>query len=276
MTFPKDELFPDSTGDNGADEPVLPAPEHYRFLKFVRIPLPASSIPHGLRDCLTEGRRVRLVHDRSSADASRRIRVECIRGSFDGTCVGYIPRADAEKWAGRMDAGVCFAAWIGPEDSSPGRLRIAVYERILFPSEDLVSFEFQQGGFFRDLIVVSLSFREKTLIYRRSAEPEDGPTQQVSIRFYPRKWETFVLPAIRRCNFPAWRTKYVDPCVCDGVRWSMELRFSSGPRRRILGNNEFPEEWDHFQSFLEQCLDMRDVKGSGTFSILPPASRSAL
>ena len=264
------------SGDSGEEHPFLPDPEHHRFLKFVRVSILSSGAPSGLRNFLTEGCRVRLVRDLASRDASRLIRAECHRGPFDGTCIGYIPRADAEKWASRMDEGICFAGWIGPDDPSPGRILIAVYERIRFPIGDLSSFEFEQAGFFRPLITVKVSLRERSLIYRKAVEPGEGPVQQVVIRFYPRKWETFVLPALRRCNFPAWRTEYVDPCVCDGVRWSMKLRFSSGSPRRIRGSNDFPEEWDHFQSFLEQCLDMRDVKGSGTFSILPPASSDGL
>lgn len=270
MTFSMGE------GQGGEDGPILPDPEHNRFLKTVRIPFPSSAASFGLRDYLAEGRRIRLVRDPSFRDTSGLIRVECHRGPFHGTCIGYVPRADAEKWSSRMDEGVCFAGWIDPGDTAPGRIRISVYERILFPIENLSSFEFRQDGFFRPLITVKVSFREKTLIYRKSSESGEGPVQQVSIRFYPRKWETFVLPAIRLCNFSAWRTRYVDPCVCDGVSWSMDLHFSPGPRRRILGSNDFPEEWDHFQSFLEQSLDMRDVKGSGTFSILPPASPDGL
>lgn len=263
------------SGNRGEDPPILPDPEHYRFLKVVRVSFPSSSSPSVLRDSLTEGSRVRLVRAPAAMDAARLIRAEMHHGPFDGRCLGYIPRADAEKWSLRMEEGICFAGWIGPEDPVPGRIRIAVYERIQFPLEDLCSFDFRQGGHFRPLITVKVSFREKSLIYRKTAEPE-GPAQLVSIRFYPGKWETFVLPAIRRCNFCAWRTKYMDPCVCDGISWSLELRFSSGRRRRILGSNDFPEEWDHFQSFLEQSLDMRDVKGRGTFSILPPVSADPL
>ena len=276
MSSAKRDHIPDRPENDGGEMSSLPDPEHYRFLKSVRL-LPCSSgMSPEFRDFLTEGRRIRLVRDDSSPDDALLIRVECHRGPFDGACIGYIPRTDAGKWASRMDEGICFAGWIGPEDPSPGRIRISVYERILFPMDDLASFEFRQGGFFRPVVTVKLSFREKLLIYRKSAEPENSPVQQVSIRFYPRKWDTFVLPAIRRCNFPAWRKRYVDPCVCDGVSWSMKLRFSSGSCKQISGSNEFPEEWDHFQSFLEQSLDMRDVKGSGTFSILPPAAPDGL
>ena len=248
----------------------FPDPDHYRFLKFVQLPFPAGH--SGVRDFLTEGRRVRFVRDHSASEISQAIRVECHRGPFDGVLLGFIPRTDAEKWIPRLDSGLCFAGWIGPEGFSPKRLRIAVYERILFPLNNLSSFEFRQSGLFHPFVSVKLSFREKSLVCRKSAEDsEDAPVQQVSIRFYPKKWDSFVVPSLLRCNFPAWRESYVDPCVCDGVSWFLELRFSSGSRRRILGSNEFPEEWPLFQSFLDQCLDLRDVKGSGSFSILPPA-----
>lgn len=276
MASSTNDLFPDSPAHGGGEGTVFPDPEHYRFLKSVRIPFPSSSGASDLRDFLTEGRRVRLVPDRSSPDPSRLLRVECHRGPFGGRCIGYISRTDAEKWSSRMDEGICFAGWIGPEDPSPRRIRISVYERIQFPIDDLSSFEFQQSGFFRPVITVKVSFRERSLIYRKASELGNCPVQQVAIRFYPGRWETLVLPAIRRCNFPAWRTRYVDPCVCDGVSWSMELRFSSGSRRRILGSNDFPEEWDHFQSFIRESLDLRDVKGAGTFSILPPSTPEGL
>ena len=262
----------DRAGKDGADEPALPDSEHYRCLKSVLIPLSADSVSPEVRDWLVEGRRVRLVREKSVGDGSSCLRVECYHGPFGGTLLGYVSRSDAESWSARMGEGVCLAGWIGPESRSAGRIRVAVYERIVFPPDELASLEFRQSGLFRPCVTVNLSFQDKSLVYRKSDEPQDAPVQQVTIRFYPKKWDTFVMPAVRRCNFPAWRSRYVDPCVCDGVSWSMELRLRSDVRRHILGSNDFPEEWDHFQSFLEQCLDMRDVKGSGTFSILPPAS----
>lgn len=262
----------DRSGNDGAGDPILPDPGHYRFLKSVLIPLSASTVSPEVRDWLVEGRRVRFAREKSAADESSCLRAECHRGPYGGTLIGYVPRSDAEKWAARMDEGFCLAGWVGTEGRSSGRIRIAVYERIIFAPDELASLEFRQSGLFRPFVSVMLSFQEKSLVYRKSAELQDSPVQQVSIRFYPRKWDVFAMPALRRCNFLAWRSRYVDPCVCDGVSWSMELRLRSGVRRRILGSNDFPEEWEHFQSFLEKCLDMRDVKGSGTFSILPPDS----
>lgn len=267
MTSANDRSGNDRTGD-----PILPDPKHYRFLKSVLIPLSASTVSSEVRDWLVEGRRVRFTREKSAAEESSCLRAECHRGPYGGTLIGYVPRSDAEKWAARMEDGVCLAGWIGPEGCSSSRIRIAVYERIVFPPDELASLEFRQSGLFHPFISVKLSFLDKTLVYRKSAELQDAPVQQVSIRFYPRKWDVFIMPALRRCNFPAWRSRYVDPCVCDGVSWSMELLLRSGVRRRILGSNDFPEEWEFFQSFLEQCLDMRDIKGSGTFSILPPDS----
>ena len=50
---------------------------------------------------------------------------------------------------------------------------------------------------------------------------------------------------IKAINLLNWKSKYIEPNVCDGTQWSVEI-IRNGRNIKIYGSNKFPDEWDEF------------------------------
>ena len=50
---------------------------------------------------------------------------------------------------------------------------------------------------------------------------------------------------LKMLNLLNWKAKYIDPDVCDGTQWSVEI-ITDGRTVRKYGDNSFPAEWDQF------------------------------
>lgn len=50
-----------------------------------------------------------------------------------------------------------------------------------------------------------------------------------------------------------WKSRYVEPGVCDGTHWSMEI-VTNGRTIRKYGDNKFPKEWDMFCSLIQRAV----------------------
>jgi len=85
----------------------------------------------------------------------------------------------------------------------------------------------------------------------------------ISFRFSPEQWETFVLPAFQKCNFMAWADDdgYCDPFVFDGQQWQMTIRQGRKIAKNISGSNDYPEEWGIFMRFVSACLELYKPEG---------------
>ena len=51
-----------------------------------------------------------------------------------------------------------------------------------------------------------------------------------------------------------WKAKYIEPGICDGTHWSIEL-IKDGRDIKKYGNNKFPEEWDAFCSIIRWLVN---------------------
>jgi len=51
-----------------------------------------------------------------------------------------------------------------------------------------------------------------------------------------------------------WKSKYIEPGVCDGTQWSVEV-IREGQSIIKYGDNKFPDEWDEF------CRLIRKITG---------------
>lgn len=102
-----------------------------------------------------------------------------------------------------------------------------------------------------------------------------GGYYEVEIDFHSRKlkWshlgagaEEYYEEIIRQSNFDRfneelkivdllnWKSKYIEPGVCDGTQWSVEI-IRTGRNIKKYGDNKFPDEWDGF------CRLIRKVSG---------------
>lgn len=55
-------------------------------------------------------------------------------------------------------------------------------------------------------------------------------------------------------NFLNWKSKYIEPGVCDGTHWRVEI-IRNGRNVRKYGDNKFPEEWDIFYSSIKKLVN---------------------
>lgn len=53
-----------------------------------------------------------------------------------------------------------------------------------------------------------------------------------------------------------WKAKYIEPGVCDGTHWSVEI-LTDGRTIKKYGNNMFPEEWDLFCRLIRRITNRK-------------------
>jgi hypothetical protein len=53
-----------------------------------------------------------------------------------------------------------------------------------------------------------------------------------------------------------WKSKYIEPGVCDGTHWSVEIT-TDGRTIRKSGDNKFPDEWDLFSLAIRSITRKR-------------------
>ena len=50
---------------------------------------------------------------------------------------------------------------------------------------------------------------------------------------------------LKLLNLLNWKAHYIEPDICDGTHWSIEI-ITDGRTFRKAGDNQFPKEWDRF------------------------------
>jgi hypothetical protein len=80
---------------------------------------------------------------------------------------------------------------------------------------------------------------------------EKKDTIQKTIR--PTIAKTFI-DKLKLLNLLDWKAKYIEPRVCDGTHWSVEL-IKDGRNIKKYGDNKFPHEWDVFCSIIRWLVN---------------------
>lgn len=59
-----------------------------------------------------------------------------------------------------------------------------------------------------------------------------------------------------------WKKRYVDPYVCDGTQWELELKLTRGRHYTIYGSNDFPALYKDlvraFKPFMKNGKEEKD------------------
>jgi len=53
-----------------------------------------------------------------------------------------------------------------------------------------------------------------------------------------------------------WKAKYIEPEVCDGTQWSVEI-MADGRTIKKHGDNKFPKEWDMFCKIIREITNKK-------------------
>jgi len=56
---------------------------------------------------------------------------------------------------------------------------------------------------------------------------------------------------LKMLNLLNWKSKYIEPGICDGTQWSLEI-IKSGRNIKKYGDNKFPDEWDEFCRLIKR------------------------
>jgi ribosome-binding protein aMBF1 (putative translation factor) len=214
-------------------------------------------------DCYSVGNRVPLIR---VFDLKNKCAIRINNSFFSTGKSADVPQDIAEDLATKMDNGTIYTGWIGASDPSHNTIRIDIYERLLLPCTGLTSISWSSGGFMSPSASVTISTRNRAFHYSVDdiiKSMADPTVLDISFRFSPEPWNTFVLPAFHKCNFMAWADgdRYCDPFVFDGQQWQMTIRQGRKIAKNISGSNDYPEEWGIFMRFVSACLELYKPEG---------------
>ena len=103
------------------------------------------------------------------------------------------------------------------------------------------------GGFFGGFYNVEIDLENLKITWSHSGITENE-TIHKSIRVDTAKKFIEQLKIVDLMN---WKAKYIEPGVCDGTHWSVEIIND----RRIIrkhGDNKFPDEWESFCKMISR------------------------
>ena len=105
------------------------------------------------------------------------------------------------------------------------------------------------GGYFGGYYNVDIDLVDLKSTWSHGGRGEDEETIHKTIR--AASANKFV-EQLKMLNLLNWKAKYIEPDVCDGTQWSVEI-ITDGRTIRKVGDNQFPEEWDQF------CITVRKL-----------------
>jgi hypothetical protein len=83
----------------------------------------------------------------------------------------------------------------------------------------------------------------------------DGENETVNKSIKPQTAGEF-RNQLKIVNLLNWKSKYIEPGVCDGTHWSVEIT-TDGRTIRKSGDNKFPDEWDLFSLAIRSITRKR-------------------
>ena len=113
--------------------------------------------------------------------------------------------------------------------------------RELYP-DVLIGIVFSEGGYFGGHDVVEITTDESShhSVYNHYPDVFDGVETPYSTDLTSTQWKRLLDTLFRKLCVHEWKQSYIDPCVCDGTQWELELKLIRGRHYRISGSNDFP------------------------------------
>ena len=103
------------------------------------------------------------------------------------------------------------------------------------------------GGYLDGYYHVAIDLENKITTWNFSPLGEEIKFEK-SIR--KRTVEQFI-EQLKMVDLLNWKSKYIEPEVCDGTQWSVEIVTDRRTIRKY-GDNKFPKEWDMFCSLMQR------------------------
>jgi hypothetical protein len=102
------------------------------------------------------------------------------------------------------------------------------------------------GGYFGGRCSVDIDLKELKSTWNFS---EGGIEETLRGSIHPSTAEYFI-EQMKAINLLDWKARYMEPGVCDGTQWSVEIETEYRTFKKY-GSNKFPEEWELFCSVIE-------------------------
>lgn len=174
--------------------------------------------------------------------------------------IGYLPKEWAAEWAPVMDQDYYLNGVISAV--KPSSNKIVVNLSCCKGAVEMEHLTIKWGRLPNHWCEATLSITDRTLVYSKL------DAFKFTLHFSDRAWEHFVLPTLKRCAFNEWKPVYRAPKIetlHNEDVWHVEV--TQGKTRFCsCGCNAYPVEWSLWCEFIDKCLDLNHIKGSGTFT----------
>ena len=97
---------------------------------------------------------------------------------------------------------------------------------------------FSEGGYFggHDQVEITTEDGKRISTYLHFPDVSEPYTKEIT----DAQWKRLMDTLFKRLCIHEWKKRYVDPYVCDGTQWELELKLTQGRHYTIYGSNDFP------------------------------------
>lgn len=106
------------------------------------------------------------------------------------------------------------------------------------------------GGYFGASYLVEINLLNGNISWIKWEQGEKIDTYNRNIK--PETVKRFI-EDLKSVNLLGWKYKYVEPNVCDGTGWRVEI-YREGRDLVKSGSNAYPDEWDAFCSIIGKVV----------------------
>ena len=116
----------------------------------------------------------------------------------------------------------------------------------------LEQMSFSCGGYSRDYELITIQNHNGCLNVDYYLIPKKNP--QLSFPHYHASWtrerSKRWLSKIESIHFGKWEDSYYREDICDGTQWTLSYHYEGEIKRKIFGNNDYPDNWELFQNIM--------------------------
>ena len=112
------------------------------------------------------------------------------------------------------------------------------------------SFQASVGGYFGGYYEIELNFDNRQLKWKHYGA---GKEEFLEKRVQRKTLEKF-REGLKKLDIISWKDKYIEPGICDGTQWSIEIDID-GRIKKIIGDNKFPKEWSDFCDLMRKITN---------------------
>lgn len=109
------------------------------------------------------------------------------------------------------------------------------------------------GGYFRGYYDVEIDLSNCKITWNHWG---GGDKEETFYKTFTESTAKKFTEQLKNINLLNWKAKYIEPGVCDGTQWSVEI-IIDGRSTKKRGDNKFPEEWDMFCKLIREITNKK-------------------